>query len=546
MKLKLQTMTLILLAFSVHASQLTPKGMSSIDGIVLDAVTGKPLSEVRVMGAPVHEMVLTNKDGAFSIPAVEPGRAVLTFSKSGYIDQALNYLFIAGQHVQDPNVRLATAGVVAGRLSNLRGELAPNVAVILLRYRATEGGRLMTRYAFGQTDDRGEYRIFDVPPGRYLVAFGWHRPDDEPQNPKTEFPTLYPGVSRISDAETIEVTAGGETYLKNVTQSSQQGVLRIHFINSGPGELPKDITYELGYETPRRNGYEQEFYPKIKFHINVGEEIVRTIWPAQFGIHSITTSWTSANGTPEFIVTPIEFDGESSDTTIILSKPKGSLNIRGTKQQLDGSIVPLTSAQIGICLSMTGACSSSRFWVSNINTVHPESRSPFILGKEGLRNLSGIATGTYELYSVLPNTVRPNGFYLASARQGNRNVLTDGIMISEKSSPLEIQFRPNAGVVEGKVTDSEGHAIHNALVALLPEPPLDASKLRALRRSIRTDQLGSFELQDMIPGNYRAYAWSEVQDDEYLNETFVAPYKDRGLPIQVGTKKTINLKLLNE
>jgi protocatechuate 3,4-dioxygenase beta subunit len=130
-------------------------------------------------------------------------------------------------------------------------------------------------------------------------------------------------------------------------------------------------------------------------------------------------------------------------------------------------------------------------------------------------------------------------------------VLTDGIIISEDSPSLEIQVRPNAGILQGRVTDRENRPVQSALVALLPDPPLDRSKLQVLRKVVRTDQAGSFELRDVVPGDYHAYAWTDIQDDAYLDEDFVATFRDRGVPVHIntdhfGTEESMKLSVLNQ
>jgi hypothetical protein len=148
----------------------------------------------------------------------------------------------------------------------------------------------------------------------------------------------------------------------------------------------------------------------------------------------------------------------------------------------------------------------------------------------------------YDLYTVGV----PQGIYLSTARQGDRDVLTEGVIISTEASSLGFMFRRNPATVRGTVRDSQGTPVENALVGLLPEPPLDTAKLQSVRRSTRTDHHGLFELRGVIPGNYRAYAWTGVSSDAYLDQDFVKGFLTEGSPVEVREKQEtlITLRLL--
>ena len=487
---------------------------------------------------------------------LDSGFALLTFQKAGYISQSVPYSFAAGQSVKDSNVRLVPAGVVSGRLTNSLGGPVTNTLVTLYGYHATPAGREMfrTKDPQGSTDDRGEFRLFDIPPGRYLLAFEGYFPREVPPDKKANspeipdlpavFPTLYPGVSEISNAEMIEVKSGEETRLRNVRLQSQQGTIRTNFINA-PGEPDKKVVYGITYATPLPGGYGQRNYPTNTFQIAAGGSLTKEIWLPQFGVYAMAVSWTSAGETSVVLVTPINFSGETVNTDIVLSRPNGRLKIHASIQQIDGTVS--SRAAIGICRADAPACASKSFWLSQ--RPLSEATLPAIttaLGSDGTLNLKAIVPGRYELYSLAV----PDGYYIASANQGGRSVLIDGIVISEDSPSLEIQIRPNAGILRGMVTDRKNQPVQNALVALLPAPPLDRSKLQVLRRVIRTDQSGSFELRNIIPGDYRAYAWADQRDDAYMDDEFVAAFRDVSLPVHIstdhlGTEGPLQLSILN-
>ena len=140
-------------------------------------------------------------------------------------------------------------------------------------------------------------------------------------------------------------------------------------------------------------------------------------------------------------------------------------------------------------------------------------------------HFTDLITGSYDLDELN----LPPSLYLASARQGERDVLADGVDVSRQSSTLEIHLRQGAGVFRGTVSDMRGQPVHEASVLLMPELPLDAGHRLVTWLADVTDQNGHFEIPGIVPGRYRAYAALGV--DNYVDPDFVAPFRDRAIPV---------------
>ncbi|HYV05466.1 MAG TPA: carboxypeptidase-like regulatory domain-containing protein, partial [Blastocatellia bacterium] len=109
---------------------------------------------------------------------------------------------------------LTRGGVITGKITDTEG--APVIAAMISlkpddsaisNFSPRELGRMFF------TDDRGIYRIFGLPQGRYLVSAG-----DAENSPFAQVfagqrraRTYYPGVTDFQKAKPVEVTAGTET-----------------------------------------------------------------------------------------------------------------------------------------------------------------------------------------------------------------------------------------------------------------------------------------------------------------------------------------------
>src|SRR6185436_2394871 len=67
-------------------------------------------------------------------------------------------------------VKMVRQGIVAGRVTDRDGEAIPNMQVRVSRYQYSGGKRQMVMAGNATTDDRGDFRVANLPPGRYFVS----------------------------------------------------------------------------------------------------------------------------------------------------------------------------------------------------------------------------------------------------------------------------------------------------------------------------------------------------------------------------------------
>jgi hypothetical protein len=531
---------LVFTAFLLCAAAQTP-ATGSIEGVVIDD-KGKPISGVTVWGPPKNELDLpifaerqsttTSADGRFLLQRLDPGRLDIVFFKPGYSNRLVKFSVAAAQRVTNAAVRLSSTGVIAGQVLDSSGRP-------LVRARAQafapqgKDGRMV--FVSALTNDRGEFRITDLPPNRYRVGFEVPAPLSDP-NATGMRPILYPGVTSLSKADAIEVNGREVIILRAVSLTSAGlGVVRVRLANAA-GESGKDVELTLSDLNWRVSGLGTAggslglggTTSPAKMRLNAGESLLQTYWPASTGLFEVRAAWTDGAGTKSEQTVRLQFNGDDAEAELVVGKPQGRLDIRGVREQLDGSETPLAGNWVSAC--RVGAhCVSWR------------------LDKDGKASLTGILTTIYSLDMVAPIALTS---YIASAQQGSRNVLTEGIRVTPDSEPLEIRIKLTAGTFQGRVTDARGLPVHDALVALVSDPPLEN---RGVRASVRTDQQGRFELTRVGPGKYRAFASTKkdaIFGDSFLldDPTFVAQLWDGATPVQIedNGKASVDLVIQGE
>lgn len=72
---------------------------------------------------------------------------------------------------------------------------------------------------------------------------------------------------------------------------------------------------------------------------------------------------------------------------------------------------------------------------------------------------------------------------------------------------------------------------------LIPDQQRD--RRNAYRFSI-ADQNGHFTLRVIPPGNYKLFAWEDLEPGAYYDPEFIRKYEDVGMPITVSESAALN------
>lgn len=153
-----------------------PRG--SIAGVCLSVQTGEPVKSASVLlsgnigGRPSSQAALTRADGAFSFERLQAGAYSLNVEKTGYqqVSAARPITLGENQSRTGLEIKLNRAAVIAGRVTD--PEAAPIIGAEVGAYRFVwlNGRRTAVRSNVVRTDDRGVYRLFGLPEGRYVIA----------------------------------------------------------------------------------------------------------------------------------------------------------------------------------------------------------------------------------------------------------------------------------------------------------------------------------------------------------------------------------------
>ena len=245
----------------------------SLEGRVLDLTTSQPLRNVQLSLRSLDRnnaaATSSNDSGAFVIKDIEPGQYRLSAERNGYNRQEYGargqsstgtvLTLAAGQQLAALEFNLVPYGVIAGRIVDEDSEPVAGAQVSVYRYSWSKGKRRLTSAGGVVANDLGEYRVYGLGPGRYVVSASPRPTRDvnpatdartDKVSPETAYiPTYYSGTGDASSATPVDLGPG--TKLQGINfhlLSVPMARIRGHVTNhAGAGPGAESITvYALG------------------------------------------------------------------------------------------------------------------------------------------------------------------------------------------------------------------------------------------------------------------------------------------------------------
>ena len=106
------------------------------------------------------------------------------------------------------------------------------------------------------------------------------------------------------------------------------------------------------------------------------------------------------------------------------------------------------------------------------------------------------------------------------------------------AATLEVVIAPDAGEVQGTVSDKDRQPVAGATIVLVPDQRSRAD----LFKSSTSDQNGHFELASVTPGGYKLFAWDDVEPGAWNDPDFLKDYEKQGEKTVLGPKSRSNRK----
>jgi hypothetical protein len=445
--------------------------------------------------------VTTDENGLFQFTHVAAGKYWITARAPAYISpgddgwgtsgQSLDVA--DGEKIENIPIEIKRGGVITGRITDSQGDPVPDEDVNI--HRLDNDGKPHPFFqpgSFRPTDDRGVYRLYGLPEGRFLVSVGHENdPPSGPFRPRV----FYPNVTGQSEAKVIEVFEESEASGIDITLSDTKQP-------SGNRERTGDFTLHLVTEDGMG-------LPYVKFDMIPVAEDGRSI--SGGGVIDTTDEYGNLrfphSGSKD----------EPSFYHVRVSHAKG-LAPKHMVNRLVGSELTVTMIKGGaITGTITNAKGEQVTGANLLLVMTRDAQGKPMKGGFGFRTTAD-DRGIYRFWGLTP------GSYVVStsenlACQFARNGSAHGsiqiyhpsstretaaeVIVKSGSEASDIDIRQTAGVIRGQVKHS-GALPENAETVVTVT--IASSRDQYSREAI-ADGDGQFVFEYLFPGDYEVRAY---------------------------------------
>jgi hypothetical protein len=205
-------------------------GVSGVAGIAVELVTSP--SPYIAQRAPAVARGTTDEDGRYRLLNIPAGRYYIRPVAPTFVlanenrprGQARAVVVEEGEAIEGVNFSVTRGAVITGRVTNAEGR--PVISEMVRLEMLDEQGQKLPLYYSSysdnfRTDDRGIYRIYGLPAGRYRVSVGSSINESDALSTLRQLRsyvlTYHPNTTEVAEAKIVELSAGTEATGVNIT-----------------------------------------------------------------------------------------------------------------------------------------------------------------------------------------------------------------------------------------------------------------------------------------------------------------------------------------
>ena len=434
----------------------------------------------------------------------------------------------------EAHLTLLQGSTVSGRVRSPEGQ--PLSAVQVYAYQITyQNGRVaLNSVNSNTTDDRGEYRIFFVPPGEYLIGATLRRVASRPSPQDSYARTFYPGTVDGNAATHVKVAEGNDVAgididIREGASAKISGRI-VTTLAGADGQLAQPANFFL---VPQGGG--SLFDPATLNYQNQsatrtnGQFELRGVFP---GSYDLIVTIPGANG--------VQVDAMGR-TRVQVPNVGDVGNVTLTVKP--GQPVKLHAVLDAGAKGAPGMTPPVRLNLRSLEMYPAPFESPPLtstLDPSGDFVFPSVLEGRYSVNA----TALPANSYIADVRMAGRSIFDEGFVVGEPLGVLEVQVSSKGARIQGTVLDALRKPVPTARIALVPERSRRQNLL--LYKAAVSDSKGSFTMSGVAPGQYSLFAWESLPGTAYMNAEFMAPYETKGQAVTIteGAVANTEVKLI--
>jgi hypothetical protein len=505
---------------------------------------------------------ITDRSGRFTFRDVPEGQYTVRVERDGYYGRGSTVpqtgtapVTVSSRQPANVTVPMVRGATLSGRLRDIDGLPLANATVQAFAVAYSNGLPALRAAASNKTNDRGEYSIFWLPPGEYLIAMV----RDSTQIVggyllQQVVGTFYPGTASVTEAVPVTVRPGQNLDGIDFTHRISKPVrisgrvvttlpppaapVNAQGAAVNPANQARQAVLMLLLRDPQAPddiGARTVGNARIEVAKGFGDFEFEITQPGSYDLYARIPTPNGAGPTP-VAFGRVAFDARDDNVKDVVVKVDPVTPLNGVVT-VNGS----APGQNNLKISMQVDDSGAKLPAYGINI---RSRTVAV-DPAGSYTLPGIFVGHWQVYieGLTPE------MYVADVRQGASSVFDTGVTITgETPSPLQVVIRTDSGTVDGTVVDAARRPVPGASVVLAP--PDARRQNRLLYKTATADANGHFTIRGVAPGTYKIFSWpggdtglfSSPIDGGYFNPKYMARFETAGKSISV-TQAAANVEL---
>ena len=532
-----------------------PRGTAVIRGSVVAADNGSPIrrAQVRVSGQGAGSReAATDAQGRFEIRDLPAGRFTVSASKAGFVtlqygqrrpsESGTPLELGDGQMVDKLMIALPRGSVISGRISDEFGEPVANAIVQAMRYGFQAGARRLlpagTQNSRDTTDDQGQFRLFGLSPGEYVVSASLRTGigDADPTAENTGYaPTYFPGTASIAEAQrvTIGVSQEQSGIMFALIATRLVRVSGAVMNSQGAAVTGGNVMLTPAGSRLGTGAMAQAFGGRIE---PGGQFRITNVPPGRYIAQARTMNGPGGrggrggpamDGVAEFSRQDITVGGEDMDGVVLITSPGARItgqivNDTGVALSIKPQQVSVGTRTLEIDPSMPGANT-----VSRVND-----------------DFSFELIGVFEPRIFRANL--PQGWTLKAVLLNGVDITDTPLDVSpgQTISGMQLVVTDKLTELNGRITDARGTAVTDVTVVVFAADDARWTYQSRFVRTARPDQDGRFQIRGLPPAEkYLAVAVQGLEDGQAGDPEFLASVRDRAVSVSLNDGETRTLDL---